>query len=100
MEVKHWCDHPQRLLCSDLSADLHGDALAWRLGAVANETILGWSVPPMPIGGVAQEMIPCALEAHFEPVTKLIAARVETYCKEPGGDSCILPGEWRIISLR
>ncbi len=96
-----WCAHPQRLACSQLSAELQGDQLRWRLGAETRETVLGWGVAPMQIGdGPPKEIITCIEEAHWDPETSLIVARVWDSCKERGGDVCVGESKWRVIPLR
>jgi hypothetical protein len=99
--MPEWCAHPQRLVCSKLSAELQGDKLRWRLGTETNETILGWGVAPMKIGdGPPKDMIACIEEAHFDPERGLIVARAWDSCKERGGDACVGESTWRVISLR
>jgi hypothetical protein len=96
-----WGGHPQRLVCSELSAELRGDTLHWDLGAKKGATVLGWGVAPMEIGeGPPKEMLTCMDEAHLDRQTMQIVAQVTTYCKEPGGDACMMPSGWRVISLR
>jgi hypothetical protein len=95
------CVHPQRLTCGDLEADLRGDVLSWRRGGEAGSTDPGWRIPPMTIGsGPPKEMVTCIQEAHLDPATLRIAARIEQSCEGGGSDACFLPDAWRAVSLR
>lgn len=95
------CAPAQELSCGVLAAELHGDALSWQVGTERGTQQLDWKIPPMEIGdGPPKEMVTCIEEAHFDPASAHLAARIEHSCKGGGGDACLLPDEWRVVALR
>lgn len=94
------CAHPQRFTCGSVSGDLSGDRVVWRDGDETSSMATGWTLAPMTIGdGPPKEMITCLTEAHLDPVTHVLAARIEQSCKGGGSDACYYPEEWRAVAL-
>jgi len=90
-----FCTHPQRVVCGKTEFELDGDVLRGPASAVHT----GWQLPSMEIGdGPPKTMLACIEEAHFDPVTRQLAVRLDHVCRGGGGDACILPDEWHVVA--
>lgn len=98
--IEEWCAHPQSLTCGDLSGQLRDSTLNWRLGTESHETTREWGTKFIEFGDSYKQALTCIDQAYFDRETSLIVVQTTSFCKERGGDACILSNGWRTVTLR
>ncbi len=100
-QIRTWCKHPQRIECPQLSAELVENTLRPFGDSSFHEVVPGWGMAPMAFDGhPPEEMVPCVEAAYWDPPTRQLVAEVTAYCRNPGGDACVVGLGWRVVALR